>query len=67
MWISHRKGIRKLTFRALALRRSEYINGDGDTHLRFILFFCFMHTDDYSTQVRLATSSFKGLDMLQIN
>ena len=24
MWISHRKEIRKLTFRALALRRSEW-------------------------------------------
>ena len=28
MWISHRKEIRKLTFRALALRRSESIRFD---------------------------------------
>ena len=28
MWIVHRKEIRKLTFRALTLRRSEWIRSD---------------------------------------
>jgi len=33
MWISHRKEIRKLTFRALALRRSESIRSDEELTL----------------------------------
>ena len=33
MWIGHRKEIRKLTFRALALRRSESIRSDEELTL----------------------------------